>query len=161
MASTPKLPNFKQLQLGFQTSQRGTKKKENHLHTISKMMGTLVHVQLYTFSYRKPVIRPQNMPKTADWGQKRSKLWYFKMGPQVQPKCFRHLQHMRNNSELRKRGYIIRFGHPEALLLKKNRHKTAIFPVLQNLTHMMLYHHQKHSMVDDHHMMIFHNFAFL
>ena len=91
------LPNFKQLQLGFQTSQRGTKKKENHLHTISKMMGTLVHVQLYTFSYRKPVIRPQNMPKTADWGQKRSKLWYFKMGPQVQPKCFRHVKHMRNN----------------------------------------------------------------
>ena len=32
------------------------------------MMGTLVHVQLYTFSYRKHVIRPQNMPKTADWG---------------------------------------------------------------------------------------------
>ena len=28
-------------------------------------MGTLVHVQLYTFSFRKPVIRPQNMPKTA------------------------------------------------------------------------------------------------
>ena len=26
-------------------------KKENHLQTISKMMGTLVHVQLYTFSY--------------------------------------------------------------------------------------------------------------
>ena len=25
------------------------------------MMGTLVHVQLYTFSYRKPVIRPQNI----------------------------------------------------------------------------------------------------
>ena len=25
-------------------------KKGNHLHTISKMMGTLVHVQLYTFS---------------------------------------------------------------------------------------------------------------
>ena len=43
-------------------------KKGNHLHTISKMMGTLVHVQLYMFSYRKPVIRPQNMPKTADWG---------------------------------------------------------------------------------------------
>ena len=44
------------------------KKKENHLHTISKMMGTLVHVQLYTFTYRKPVIRPQKMPETADWG---------------------------------------------------------------------------------------------
>ena len=43
-------------------------KKENHLNTISKMMGTLVHVQLHTFSYRKAVIRPQNMPKTADWG---------------------------------------------------------------------------------------------
>ena len=41
------------------------------------------------------------------------------MGPQVQPKCFRHLQHMRNNWELRKRGYLIRFGHTEALLLKK------------------------------------------
>ena len=45
-------------------------KKENHLNTISKMMGTLllVHVQLYTFSYRKAVIQPQNVPKTADWG---------------------------------------------------------------------------------------------
>ena len=42
--------------------------KENHLNTISKMMGTLVHLQLYTFSYRKAVIQPQNMPKTADWG---------------------------------------------------------------------------------------------
>ena len=42
--------------------------KENHLNTISKMMGTLVYVQLFMFSYRKAVIRPQNMPKTADWG---------------------------------------------------------------------------------------------
>ena len=42
------------------------------------------------------------------------------MGPQVQPKCFRHLKHMRNNWKLRKRGYLIRFGHTEALLLKKN-----------------------------------------
>ena len=42
--------------------------KENHLNTISKMMGTLVHLQLYTFSYRKAVFRPQNIPKTADWG---------------------------------------------------------------------------------------------
>ena len=78
-------------------------------------------VQLYTFSYREPVIRPQNMPKTADWGYKRSKLWYFKMGPEVQPKCFRHEKHMRNNWELRKRGYLIRFGHTEALLFKKKR----------------------------------------
>ena len=92
-----KLPNFKKLQLGFQMSWGGTKKKENNLNIISKMMGTLVHVQLYTFSYRKPVIQPQNMPKTADWGQKRSKLWYFKMGPQVQPKCSWHAKHMRNN----------------------------------------------------------------
>ena len=41
------------------------------------------------------------------------------MGPQVQPKCFRHLNHMRNNWELRKRGSLIRFGHMEALLSKK------------------------------------------
>ena len=41
------------------------------------------------------------------------------MGPQVQPKCFWHAQHMRNNWELRKRGYLIRFGHKEALLLEK------------------------------------------
>ena len=41
------------------------------------------------------------------------------MGSQVQPKCFRHLQHMRNNRELRKRGYLIRVGHTEALLEKK------------------------------------------
>ena len=80
------------------------------------MMGTLVHVQLYTFSYRKPVIRPQNMPKTADWGQKRSKLWYFKMGPQVQPKCFQHVQRMINQRQLKKRSCLIRFGLTEALL---------------------------------------------
>ena len=42
------LPNFKQLQLGFQMSQRGTPKKENHLNTISKMKGlcAFAHVQL-------------------------------------------------------------------------------------------------------------------
>ena len=38
-------------------------RKENHLNTIFKMMGTLVHVQLYTYNYRKAVIRPQNMQK--------------------------------------------------------------------------------------------------
>ena len=64
-------------------------------------MGTLVHVQLYTFSYRKPVIRPQNTPKTADLGGGESKLWYFKMAPQVQPKCFWHPKHMRNNWQTR------------------------------------------------------------
>ena len=68
----------------------------------------------------------------ADWGEKRSKLWYFKMGPQVQPKCFRHAQHMRNNWELRKRGYLIRFGHTEALLLKKKDIKRPFFPPCRN-----------------------------
>ena len=48
--------------------QERDQEKENHLNTISKIMGTLVHLQLYTFSYRKAVIRPQNMSKTADWG---------------------------------------------------------------------------------------------
>ena len=46
----------------------GNQKKENHPNTISKMMSTLVHVQLYTFSYRKAVIEPRNLPKTAEWG---------------------------------------------------------------------------------------------
>ena len=92
-----KLPNFKKLQLGFQMSWGGTKKKENNLNIISKMMGTLVHVKLYAFSYRKAVIRPQNMPKTADWGQKRSKLCNSKMAPQVQPKRFWHVKLMINN----------------------------------------------------------------
>ena len=70
------------------------------------MINTLVHLQLYTFSYRKAVIRPQNMPKTADWGRKRSKLWYSKMAPQVQPKCFWHPKHMINNWQLKKRGFL-------------------------------------------------------
>ena len=42
-------------------------KKENHLNTISKMMGTLVQVQLYTFSYRKALFRPQTVPKIANF----------------------------------------------------------------------------------------------
>ena len=54
------------------------------------------------------------------------------MGPQVQPKCFRHLKHMRNNWELRKRGYLIRFGHTEALLLKKKDIKRPFFPPCRN-----------------------------
>ena len=32
--------------------------------------------------------------------------------------------------------YLIRLSHTEALLLKKKGHKTGVFPVLQNLTHM-------------------------
>ena len=35
--------------------------------------------------------------------------------------------------------YLNRFSHTKALLLKKYRHKTDIFPVLQNLTHMFLH----------------------
>ena len=46
----------------------GNQNKENHPHTISKMMGTSVHVQLYTFSNSKAEIRPQNMPKPPNWG---------------------------------------------------------------------------------------------
>ena len=54
------------------------------------------------------------------------------MDPQVQPKCFRHLQHMRNNWELRKRGFLIRLGHTEALLLKKKDIKWPFFPPCRN-----------------------------
>ena len=39
---------------------------------------------------------------------------------------------MRNNWELRKRGYLIRFGHTEALLLKKYDIKRPFFPPCRN-----------------------------
>ena len=54
------------------------------------------------------------------------------MGPQVQPKCSWHAKHMRNNWELRKRGYLIRFGHTEALLFKKKDIKWPFFPPCRN-----------------------------
>ena len=54
------------------------------------------------------------------------------MGPEVQPKCFRHEKHMRNNWELRKWGYLIRFGHTEALLVKKKDIKRPFFPPCRN-----------------------------
>ena len=38
---------------------RETKKKKNHLNTISTIMGTLVQPQLCTFSYRKALFWPQ------------------------------------------------------------------------------------------------------
>ena len=47
------------------------------------MMGTLVHVQLYTFSYRKAP------------------------------------QHMINNRQLKKQGYLTRFCHKDAVIQKK------------------------------------------
>ena len=37
-------------------------------------------------------------------------------------------KHMRNNWELRKRGFLIRFGHTKALLLKKKDIKRPFFP---------------------------------
>ena len=65
------------------------------------------------------------------------------MGPQVQPKCFRHVKHMRNNWELRKRGYLIRFGHTEALLLKKKKDiKRPFFPPCRNWPIWVKYHFQ-------------------
>ena len=54
------------------------------------------------------------------------------MGPEVQPKCFRHEKHMRNNWKLRKRGYLIKFGHTEALLLKKKDIRRPFFPPCRN-----------------------------
>ena len=55
------------------------------------------------------------------------------MGPQAQPKCSWHPKHMRNNWESRKRGYLIRFGHTEALLLKKKYDiKQPFFPPCRN-----------------------------
>ena len=57
------LPNFKMFLLRFYMSQKETKEKENHPNTISKMIGTLVQVQLYTFSYRKALFRPRKLQK--------------------------------------------------------------------------------------------------
>ena len=47
-------------------SWRGTKKKENYLNAISKMMGTLGQARLYAFDYKKALFRPQNQPKIAN-----------------------------------------------------------------------------------------------
>ena len=69
------------------------------------------------------------------------------MAPQVQPKCLWHVKHMKNNWQLKKRGYLIRFSHTEALLLKRKRHSTAIFPFLHKLTHIYRFphfHHRQH-----------------
>ena len=50
-------PFFKTLQLGFQMSYRGSRKKENHHNSISKMMCTLIHGQLHTFNcYRAALL---------------------------------------------------------------------------------------------------------
>ena len=43
-------------------------KKENNQNTISRMIGTLVQAQPYTFSYRKAIYRPQKLLKIAYWG---------------------------------------------------------------------------------------------
>ena len=54
------------------------------------------------------------------------------MAQQIQPKCFGHLKHMINNLQLKKRCYLIMFGHTEALLLKKNDIKRPFFPPCTN-----------------------------
>ena len=64
--------------------------------------------------------------------------WWFvaRLSPKLQTALARvldkHLKHMRNNWELRKRGYLIRFGHTEALLLKKKDIKRPFFPPCRN-----------------------------
>ena len=42
-------------------------------------------------------------------------------------KCFWNAQHMINNWQLKKRGYLIRFSHTEALLKKKKNIKRPFF----------------------------------
>ena len=117
MASTPKL----QTGLAWVLDElEMNQKKENHLNTISKVMGSLVHVQLNTFSYRKAVIRPQNMPKTADCGVKSVKIRVLKNGPTGPTKVF--LACRTNDKQMtieKKRGFLIRLGHTEALFKKK------------------------------------------
>ena len=69
------------------------------------------------------------------------------MSPLVQPKCFRHPQHMRNNWELRKRGYLIRVGHTEALLFKKKDIKRPFFPPCRNWPIWIIEHHHHHHII--------------
>ena len=49
--------------------QERNQKKGNNLNTISKMMGTLVLVQLYTFINRKALFRPQKIQKSQFGGK--------------------------------------------------------------------------------------------
>ena len=60
-------PKLKTALAGVLDELERNQKKEKHLNTISKMMGTLVQVQLYKFSYRKALFRLQIVPKIADW----------------------------------------------------------------------------------------------
>ena len=64
-------------------------KKENHLKTISKMMGTLVQVQLYTFSSRMALYRPRwrgrlHTLKQANFGVCSH---FFSVSPQTTRNC--------------------------------------------------------------------------
>ena len=75
------------------------------------MMGTFIHVQLDTFSYRKAMIRPRNMPKTADWGVKMVKSRVLKNGPTGPTKVFLTLRTYDKQLAIEKRGYLIRLSH--------------------------------------------------
>ena len=60
-------------------------------------------------------------------------------------KCFQGPKDKISQEQLNYHIYLIRFSHTKALKKKKNRHKTDIFPVLQNLTHIYnLYNHHHH-----------------
>ena len=79
----------------------------NIFEHISLTNSLMMHIEHWKFLHRKYILKKK-------------------------PKCFRHEKHMRNNWELRKRGYLIRFGHTEALLLKKKDIKWPFFPPCRN-----------------------------
>ena len=107
--------------------------KENHLNTISKMMGTLVHIQLYTFSYRKAVIRPQNMPKTADCGVKSVKIRVLKNGPTGPTKVFLACRTNDKPMTIEKKNGAFSSGWvTRRLSLKKKDIKQPKFPLCRN-----------------------------
>ena len=83
-------------------------------------------------SYRNPLIRPQTLPKIANWGQKRKELGYFKMAPQVQPKCFWHAQHKINYRQLKKMGLSQHVWSQGGSTLKKKDTKQPFFPPCTN-----------------------------
>ena len=113
---------------GFTRNALHDLKKENHLDTISKMMGTLVQVQLYTFSYRKALFRPQIMPKIADWGVKTAQIAKSKnmLGPKRQN--FQNPTDKISSEQLRKVEKIKPFSHSRASKKIKKRTRNRRFP---------------------------------
>ena len=79
-------------------------------------MGTLVQVQLYMFSYRKGLFRPQKLPKKNKILGKTNIFWT--------------LVNKISSEQLRKLEKIKPFSHSKTSKIKELGHYLLIFPVL-------------------------------